>query len=98
MFDVVGQCFSIAQERMCGPWKAASDIVLQPEIGEFAYDDFVRAPDLIRCGEVAARAAMPEIRAWMPVVPATAAAPATVPGLAATTEWQPAGQPAALKS
>ena len=66
VFDVIGQCFSIAQERMCGPWKAASDIVLQPEIGEFAYDDFVRAPDLIRCGEVAARAAMPAIRAWMP--------------------------------
>ena len=59
VFDVIGQCFSIAQERMCGPWKAASDIVLQPEIGEFAYDDFVRAPDLIRCGEIAARAAMP---------------------------------------
>jgi hypothetical protein len=71
--------------------------VLQPEIGEFAYDDFVRAPDLIRCGEVAARAAMPEIRSWMPA-PATTAAPATIPGLAATTEWQPAGEPAPLKS
>jgi NTE family protein len=98
VFDVIGQCFSIAQERMCGPWKAASDIVLQPEIGEFAYDDFVRAPDLIRCGEVAARAAMPEIRAWMPAPPATAATPATVPGLVAPTEWQPAGEPAPLKS
>jgi NTE family protein len=97
VFDVIGQCFSIAQERMCGPWKAASDIVLQPEIGEFAYDDFVRAPDLIRCGEVAARAAMPEIRAWMPAVPAIDAAPAAVPG-SATTDWQPAGQPAPLKS
>jgi hypothetical protein len=83
---------------MCGPWKAASDIVLQPEIGEFAYDDFVHAPDLIRCGEVAARAAMPEIRAWMPALPAVDAAPATVPELAATTEWQPASQPAPLKS
>jgi NTE family protein len=97
VFDVIGQCFSIAQERMCGPWIAASDIVLQPEIGEFAYDDFVRAPDLIRCGEMAARAAMPEIRAWMPALPATAAA-ATAPELAAITEGQPASQPAPLKS
>jgi hypothetical protein len=101
VFDVIGQCFSIAQERMCGPWKAASDIVLQPEIGEFAYDDFVRAPDLIRCGEVAARAAMPEIRAWMPA-PAVAAAPALEPALNATIvaqpDWQSATQPTPLKT
>jgi len=66
VFDVIGQCFSIAQEHMCGPWKAASDVLVQPDIGEFGYDDFVRAPDLIRAGEVAARAALPEIRAWLP--------------------------------
>ena len=67
VFDVIGQCFSIAQSRMCGPWQAASDIVLQPDIGEFAYDDFVRAPELIRTGEAATRAVMPKIREWFPV-------------------------------
>jgi hypothetical protein len=86
---------------MCGPWKAASDIVLQPEIGEFAYDDFVRAPDLIRCGEVAARAAMPEIRAWMPM-PVVVAAPVPQTAFDATMvpqpEWQPAPQPSPLKT
>jgi len=76
VFDVIGQCFSIAQARMCGPWQAASDIVLQPEIGEFAYDDFVRAPELIRAGEAAARAIMPRIREWLPVAaPVQVAAP-----------------------
>jgi len=69
--DVIGQCFSIAQERMCGPWKSASDVVLEPAIGEFGYDDFVRAPDLIRAGEAVARAALPQIMQWIP-----AAAPA----------------------
>jgi NTE family protein len=64
VFDVIGQCFSIAQDRMCGPWRAASDLVLEPEIGDFGYDDFVRATDLIRAGEVACRAAMPTIRQW----------------------------------
>ena len=100
VFDVIGQCFSIAQERMCGPWKAASDIVLQPEIGEFAYDDFVRATDLIRCGEVAARAAMPEIRAWMPA-PAVVSAPALEPAINTTivaqADWQSATQPSSFK-
>jgi len=93
VFDVIGQCFSIAQERMCGPWKAASDIILEPEVGEFAYDDFVRAPDLIRCGEAAARAAMPQIRAWMPSATATLA-PEQVIG----QNWQRSSEPAAAKS
>jgi len=68
VFDVIGQCFSIAQERMCGVWKSAADLVLEPAIGEFSYDDFVRAPELIKTGEAAARAALPEIRAWLPVL------------------------------
>jgi hypothetical protein len=95
VFDVIGQCFSIAQERMCGPWQAASDIVLQPEIGEFAYDDFVRASALIKCGEVATRAAMPQIRAWMPVTAATATAAAA---RAADPSWQAAAEPAPVKT
>lgn len=66
VFDVIGQCFSIAQSKMSGPWKAASDIILEPAIGEFGYDDFARAPDLIRAGEAAARAALAQIRAWLP--------------------------------
>ncbi|HET9839664.1 MAG TPA: patatin-like phospholipase family protein [Candidatus Angelobacter sp.] len=79
VFDVIGQCFSIAQSKMCGPWQAASDIIVQPEIGEFAYDDFVRAPELIRTGEAAARALLPTIREWLPApielpVPAVPAA------------------------
>jgi NTE family protein len=68
VFDLIGQCFSIAQARMCGPWKAASDVVVEPAIGEFGYDEFNRAPDLIRAGETATRAAMEQIRQWMPRV------------------------------
>jgi NTE family protein len=83
VFDVIGQCFSIAQDRMCGPWRAASDIVLEPAIGEFGYDDFARAMDLIRAGEAAARAALPQIKAWLPqpaVLPAPGpATPGPVP-------------------
>ncbi|HLJ88187.1 MAG TPA: patatin-like phospholipase family protein [Candidatus Angelobacter sp.] len=66
VFDVIGQCFSIAQERMCEIWKPISDLVLEPEIGEFSYDDFVRAPQLIQAGEAVAEAAIPQIKAWLP--------------------------------
>lgn len=66
VFDIIGQCFSIAQDKMCGPWKSVSDVVLEPAIGDFSYDDFSRAPELIRAGEEAARAALPVIRSWIP--------------------------------
>jgi NTE family protein len=84
VFDVIGQCFSIAQDRMCGPWRAASDIVLEPEIGDFGYDDFIRAPELIKAGELAARGALPQIRSWLPETarqPAAAPAATTVPAI-----------------
>ncbi|HZU31090.1 MAG TPA: patatin-like phospholipase family protein [Candidatus Angelobacter sp.] len=90
VFDVIGQCFSIAQDNMCGPWKAASDVILQPEIGAFAYDDFIRAKELIMAGEVAARAAIPQIREWLPAVPAKAATAMPQDQQA----WQPASAPA----
>ena len=66
VLDIIGQCFSIAQDRTCGPWRSASDVVLEPVIGEFAYDDFARAPELVAAGEAAARAALPKIREWIP--------------------------------
>ncbi len=92
VFDVIGQCFSIAQERMCGPWKSASDVLVQPEIGEFAYDDFVRAPDLIRAGEAATRAALPEIRAWLPALELKEMATGD-----ANPAWQSPAEPAPVK-
>ncbi len=72
IFDVIGQCFSIAQSKMCGLWEAAADIVLQPDVRGFSYDGFERAPELIRAGEVAARAALPAIKQWF-AAPETAA-------------------------
>jgi NTE family protein len=66
LFDVIGQCFAIAQEMNCGVWKAASDLVIDPDVNGFKYDDFERSAELIRSGETAMRAALPEIRKWLP--------------------------------
>jgi NTE family protein len=65
LFDVIGQSFAIAQDRMGEVWRSAADIVVEPEVGGFAYDDFKRAGELINSGEVAMRAAMPEVRKWL---------------------------------
>ncbi|HWY22136.1 MAG TPA: patatin-like phospholipase family protein [Candidatus Acidoferrum sp.] len=65
LFDVIGQSFAIAQDAMSSLWKDAADVVIEPDVAGFAYDDFKRAGDLIRSGEVAMRQAMPEVRKWL---------------------------------
>lgn len=66
IFDVIGQCFSIAQAKMCDLWKHHADIVLEPNVDGFTYDGFERAKELIQLGEESARAVLPQIRAWFP--------------------------------
>ncbi len=78
LFDVIGQCFAIAQEMNCGVWKAAADLVIDPDVNGFKYDDFERSAELIRAGETATRTALPEIRKWLQqseARPKTAATP-----------------------
>ncbi|MGC1650060.1 MAG: patatin-like phospholipase family protein [Candidatus Sulfotelmatobacter sp.] len=65
LFDVIGQSFAIAQDAMSGLWRQAADIVIEPDVAGFAYDDFKRSGDLIRVGEVAMRKALPEVRKWL---------------------------------
>ena len=64
IFDVIGQSFSIALEHSAGVWKRASDLVVEPDVKGFAYDDFERAGELIQAGEVAMRSALPQVKAW----------------------------------
>lgn len=75
LFDVIGQSFAIAQDAMSSLWRSAADIVVEPEVSGFAYDDFKRAADLIKVGEAAMRKALPEVKKWLEV-PATHTWPA----------------------
>lgn len=83
VFDIIGQCFSIAQDKMCGLWKSVSDVVVEPDIGDFGYDDFARAPELVLAGEIATRAILPQIREWLPVTVPRSIAPPVAPEPAA---------------
>jgi NTE family protein len=65
LFAVIGQSFAIAQDAMSSLWKQAADVVVEPDVSEFAYDDFKRAPGLIRAGELAMRKALPQVRKWL---------------------------------
>lgn len=82
VFDVIGQCFSIAQAKMSTIWKRDADLVLEPNVDGFTYDGFERAKDLIVAGENSVRPMLPSIKAWMQAaeVPmATTRVPAAVP-------------------
>jgi NTE family protein len=67
LFDVIGQSFAIAQDTMDPLWRGAADLVLEPDVAGFDYDDFKRADELIQVGELAMRRALPEVRKWLEV-------------------------------
>jgi NTE family protein len=83
LFDVIGQSFAIAQDMMSSVWRSAADLVIEPDVAGFDYDDFKRAGELIRVGEVAMRRALPEVRKWLEA-PAEAPAPLKTPVLVAS--------------
>jgi NTE family protein len=88
LFDVIGQCFAIAQEMNGRVWKQASDLVIEPDVNGFKYDDFEHSHDLVRAGELVTRAALPEIRKWLE------AEPAPRPATQKLNVRQPAAMPA----
>jgi NTE family protein len=79
LFDVIGQSFAIAQDSMASVWRSGADLVVEPDVAGFAYDDFKRAEELIHVGEVAMRAALPEVRKWIESPSVSTAAPRSAP-------------------
>ncbi len=69
LFDVIGQCFAIAQEMNSNQWKPAADLIIEPDVNGYKYDAFEHSVALVRAGEIAARAALPEIRKWLQTEP-----------------------------
>ncbi len=65
MLHVVNRCFQILQSHVETPWRRASDIVLEPEIGAFGWDSFESTAALVEAGRRSAEAAVPRIEGWM---------------------------------
>ena len=76
LFDVIGQSFAIAQDQMSHLWRGAADVIVEPDVAGFAYDDFKRAGELITAGEMATKKVLPEIRKWLETADTSAAAKA----------------------
>ena len=76
LFDVIGQCFAIAQDMSSSHWKEAADLIIEPDVQGFEYDAFVHTAALIKAGEVATRQALPTIKKWLEMPQAVSGAKA----------------------
>lgn len=62
LFEVVSESFRITQSLNESSWRDHCDLAIEPELGNFRWDDFGRANELIAAGEAAARKALPALR------------------------------------
>ena len=60
--EIITRSFSVIQTQAQGPWRKFADIVIEPDVHDFLWDDFAKTPELIAAGEAAMRAALPKIR------------------------------------
>ena len=61
--DVIGLSFAILQRHADLEWRRTADIIVEPIVKDFLWDDFDKTSELIAAGELAAHAALPKIRA-----------------------------------
>jgi NTE family protein len=63
MAEVISRSFNIVQKHADIAWRQQADVIIEPDVHPFAWDDFSKTPELVRAGEEAAMKALPEIRA-----------------------------------
>jgi NTE family protein len=61
--DVISRSFNIIQRHGDIAWRQQADVIIEPDVKPFVWDDFTRAKELAEAGEAAAEAALPDIRA-----------------------------------
>lgn len=61
--DILSRSFNIIQRHADLAWRTQADIIIEPDVKQFVWDDFSKTPDMVAAGEIAALGALPEIRA-----------------------------------
>ena len=61
--DVLSRSFTIIQRHTDLTWRQQADVIIEPDVKPFVWDDFTKTPDLVAAGAKATLAALPEIRA-----------------------------------
>ena len=63
--DIISRSFNIIQGHSEITWRQQADVVIEPDVKSFAWDDFTKTPDLIAAGEAATVPVIPKILALM---------------------------------
>src|SRR5262252_416344 len=63
--DIISRSFNIIQGHSEISWRQQADVVIEPDVTSFAWDDFTKTPELVAAGEAAAKKAVPEILALL---------------------------------
>jgi NTE family protein len=61
--DILSRSFNIIQRHADLAWRTQADVVIEPDVKPFVWDDFSKTPEMVRAGEAATIAALPAIRA-----------------------------------
>jgi NTE family protein len=61
--DVLSRSFTIIQKHADLEWRKEADIIVEPDVTPFVWDDFSKTGELVRAGEEAALKALPALRA-----------------------------------
>ena len=61
--EVISRSFSIIQVGSMQAWRNATDVLIEPDVHRVLWDEFVKTPDLVAAGQLAADVAMPRIKA-----------------------------------
>ena len=70
--EVISRSFSIIQVGSIQPWRAATDVLIEPDVHHVLWDEFAKTPYLVAAGLEATRAAIPGIKALIESRPARA--------------------------
>jgi NTE family protein len=61
--DILSRSFTIIQKHADLEWRQYVDVIIEPDVTPFVWDDFTKTPEMVRAGEAAAIKMLPEIRA-----------------------------------
>lgn len=61
--EIISRSFSIIQAYLVQPWRTQTDILIQPDVDNVLWYEFVKTPQLVAAGRAATEAALPQIKA-----------------------------------
>lgn len=63
--EIISRSFSILQSSAVQSWRAATDVLIEPNVHHILWDQFSKTPQLVAAGESAAHDAVPKIKALL---------------------------------